>query len=584
MNIPQERNNSNPTLSACLIVKNEEKFLRQCLESIKDAVDEIIIVDTGSTDSTVEIAKEYTDKVYFHEWQNSFSEARNHSINYATGDWILIIDADEKLEKADVPVLRRLLKNKDYNSIFFSVLSDLPSGVSRNYSQRVFRRGKGHYEGIVHNQLICEGQSLATNLRIYHYGYNLDPEMMKKKFKRTEALLKNQVAENPDLGFAWMNLVRIYKCQELWDDVIKTAEEALNTKREFLDNIAYQMIMYDMAYSLFSKGEYDKAEKACIEALNSYPDNLDINFILGSIYICKKNYQNSIRSYKKYLQIRERWEKQPEWTNLIVDTYASQGQAWNNIGLAYFELGEYDKAIDSYLNAISYKKELIHFENLARAYLKSNRIEDAEKVIKEADELGIASDIMLSQIAEISYNKGNIDDAIDYTKKAIEKDGSKLKHHLNLGRLLTIKGNFDEAKNIFENAMSSNTERTEVLHNLAMINIKLNNRNKAKEYIDRIMEQTDDSSDQYLFMGDDWVRMREFDIAIQFYERCLQKDHKNLSALINLATCYAEMGKFESAILGYQSALAISPGDPIIIRNLLIMKKKIEDLKLRVGN
>ncbi|MGB9594880.1 MAG: tetratricopeptide repeat protein, partial [Candidatus Poribacteria bacterium] len=492
-------------------------------------------------------------------------------------DWILIIDADEKLEKTDVPILRQLLKSKDYNSIFFSVLSELPSGVSRNYSQRIFRRGTGHYEGIVHNQLICEGHSLATNLRIYHYGYNLDPDVMQKKFKRTETLLKNQIKEDPNYGFAWMNLVRIYKCQEDWDELIKTAEEAINTKRQFFDSNAYQMIMYDMAYALFSEGEYDRAEKACLEVLNLYPDNLDINFILGSIYISKKNYQSSIRSYKKYLQIRERWEKQPEWTNLIIDTFASQGQAWNNIGSAYAELGELDRAIDSYLNAISYKNDTIYFENLARIYLRQNRVEEAEKVIKEADELGIASDIMFSQIAEINYSRGNIDAAIEYTRKAIEKDGSKLKHHLNLGRLLAIKGNFDEARSIFENATYSNTEKVEILHNLAMINMRLNDKDKAKEYIDRIMEQTNNSANQYLSMGDDWVSIKEYETAIQFYERCLQKDHKNLSAIINLATCYAEMGKFESAILGYQSALSISPGDPLVIRNLLTMKKKIED-------
>ncbi len=577
MNISKDKDNGNPILSACLIVKNEERFIRQCLESIKDVADEIIIVDTGSIDSTAEIAREYTNKVYFHEWENDFSKARNISIGYATGDWILVIDADEKLEKEDVPILRQLLKGENYNSIFFAVLSDLPSGISRNYSQRVFRRGKGHYEGIVHNQLICEGDSLATNLRIYHYGYNLAPELMQKKFKRTEALLKNQINENPNYGFAWMNLVRIFKCQEAWDELIKTAEEAINTKREFLDANAYQMIMYDMAYALFSKGEYEKAEKTCIEILNLYPDNLDVNFILGSIYICKKNYQNSIRSYKKYLQIRERWEKQPEWTNLIIDTFASQGQAWNNIGSSYFELGEYERAIDSYLNAISYKKDPIYFENLARVYLKQNRIQDTERVIKEADNLGIASDIMLSQLAEISYSKGFIDSAIEYTRKAIEKDGSKLKHHLNLGRLLTIKGSFDEAKSILESVMSLNAERDEILHNLAIINIKLKDRDTAMDYIDRIIKQTDNSADQYLSMGNDWVRIKEYDIAIKFYEKCLQKDHKNLSALINLATCYAEMGKFESAILGYQSALAISPGNPLIIENLLTMKRKIED-------
>jgi glycosyltransferase involved in cell wall biosynthesis len=477
MNTNDEKNTTEPTLSACIIVKNEEKILEQCLDSIKDVVNEIIIVDTGSTDNTVEIAKRYTNRVYFHEWQNDFSEARNYSLQYATGDWILIIDADEKLEKDDIPILRHTLKRNEYNSIYFSVLSDIPSGISKNYSQRVFRRGKGYYDGIIHNQLVCEGDTVVTDIRMYHYGYNLNPEQMQKKFKRTESLLKKQLADNPNFGFAWMNLVRIYKCQKLWDDVIKTAEEALNTKREFLDGVAYQMITYDMAYALFTNEEYDKSEKICMDLLRQYPDNLDANFLIGSISIRKKNYKKAIRNYMKYIQLSKENPDDLDNTNLIVDTYASQWQAWNNIGSAYAELDQPDKAIDAYSRALLYKKASV-------------------------------------------YN---------------------------------------------------------VLHNLAMLYLRLQEREKSQEYLDIIRELDGIGSDQYMAMSDDLVNMREYSLAITFYEKCLQADPKNTSALINLATCYAELGMYESAIIGYRSALEISPEDPIIIQNLLIMKEIIEN-------
>ena len=576
MNLTEEKNTAEPTLSACMIVKNEEKFLAQCLDSIKDIVDEIIIVDTGSTDSTVEIAKHYTDKVYFHEWQNNFSEARNHSLQYATGNWILIIDADEKLEKDDVKILRHALKYNEYDSIFFSVLSDLPSGVSRNYSQRVFRRGKGYYDGIVHNQLVCEGSALVTDIRMYHYGYNLNPEKMLKKYKRTEFLLKNQLADKPNFGFAWMNLVRIYKCQELWDDVIKTAEEALNSKREFLDDSVYQMLMYDMAYALFTKGEYGIAEKSCMELLKSYPDNLDVNFLTGSINICKKNYQKSIRNYMNYLRLSEGNQGNSKFTNLIVDTYASQGQAWNNIGSAHAELGQPDRAIDAYIKAISHKNDPIYYENLARTYLKQNRIEDVTRVLLDADALGIATDKMLSQLAELNHIQGKINEAVEYIRRAVEKNGSEIKHRMNLGRLLIMQGNTEEAQIIFGEALAIEPRSPEVLHNLAMISLRLQERGKSKGYIDRIMKLEGIGSSQYMTMGNDLVTMKEHEFAIPFYEKCLQAEPKNSSALINLATCYAETGKYESAILGYKAALNLCPGDSTIIRNLLVMKKIIE--------
>ena len=87
------------TISACMIVKNAEELLPQCLESVKDVVDEIIVVDTGSTDKSIEIAESYGAKMYHHPWENDFSKHRNQSIGYATGDWILWIDADEAVKE-----------------------------------------------------------------------------------------------------------------------------------------------------------------------------------------------------------------------------------------------------------------------------------------------------------------------------------------------------------------------------------------------------------------------------------------------------------------------------------------------------
>ena len=84
-----------PTISVCMIVKNEGQYLRQCLESVKIFADEIIIVDTGSTDKTKQIAEQYTNKIYDFVWIDDFSAARNFSLSKASKEWIFVIDADE---------------------------------------------------------------------------------------------------------------------------------------------------------------------------------------------------------------------------------------------------------------------------------------------------------------------------------------------------------------------------------------------------------------------------------------------------------------------------------------------------------
>ncbi|MCR4292358.1 MAG: glycosyltransferase family 2 protein, partial [Candidatus Kuenenia sp.] len=100
-------------LSACLIVKNESGILPRCLESIQSFVDEIIIVDTGSTDNTVEIALRYKAKVHHFQWRNDFSAARNESLQHANGDWILYIDADEIIDEANALKIRSLINRED---------------------------------------------------------------------------------------------------------------------------------------------------------------------------------------------------------------------------------------------------------------------------------------------------------------------------------------------------------------------------------------------------------------------------------------------------------------------------------------
>lgn len=97
-------------LSVAMIVKDEEHNIRRALESVKGVADEIVVVDTGSTDRTPKIVKEYTDRLYFHEWKNDFSEARNFSLKFPTCEWVLILDADEEVSEEFRKNIRDFLK------------------------------------------------------------------------------------------------------------------------------------------------------------------------------------------------------------------------------------------------------------------------------------------------------------------------------------------------------------------------------------------------------------------------------------------------------------------------------------------
>jgi GT2 family glycosyltransferase/2-polyprenyl-3-methyl-5-hydroxy-6-metoxy-1,4-benzoquinol methylase/Tfp pilus assembly protein PilF len=126
--------NSKDTLSLCMIVKNEEQHLARCLLSVKLVVDEMIVVDTGSTDRTSDIAKAFGAKVFDFPWSNDFSAARNHSLSMANGNWILVLDADEIISELDHPTLRNIVKKKNSQPVAYAM-------VTRNYTNEVATRG-----------------------------------------------------------------------------------------------------------------------------------------------------------------------------------------------------------------------------------------------------------------------------------------------------------------------------------------------------------------------------------------------------------------------------------------------------------
>ncbi|KPK88389.1 hypothetical protein AMJ80_11125, partial [bacterium SM23_31] len=142
-----------------MIVKNEENMLAECIESFREAVDEIVIVDTGSTDKTVEVAKEYRVGLFHHKWKDDFSEARNFSISKVTGDWVMTIDADERLAREDIPKVRAAKWQEKYDAVCFAVFSTLPghlgeANFGKHYSPRLFKKHPDmYYYGIVHNLL-----------------------------------------------------------------------------------------------------------------------------------------------------------------------------------------------------------------------------------------------------------------------------------------------------------------------------------------------------------------------------------------------------------------------------------------------
>ena len=200
-----------PTLSLCMIVKNEEDNLEKCLSLARPHVDEIVVVDTGSTDGTLEIAKRYADILDEIEWPGSFSVARNHSLGLATGDYILILDGDEYIDDLESwKKIRNSLGVLDIAALILPVKNLLSKNnvVSADmfWQERVLRNHPDiRYHGSVHNQVMESilahaeqtGRHIARlDAEITHTGYSLPEEEMVQKYKTRLDLLRAEY-ENP---------------------------------------------------------------------------------------------------------------------------------------------------------------------------------------------------------------------------------------------------------------------------------------------------------------------------------------------------------------------------------------------------
>lgn len=203
-------------LSICLIARNEERFLAQCLASIKDLATQIIVVDTGSTDRTLEIAKGSGAEVYSFAWCDDFSAARNVALEYATGDWILILDADEELPAAQHARLRADMQRTDAIACRLPLVDHGHETKGQSFVPRLFRNApEVFYHGRIHEQVFpslveCGKKwGLITGVgtaQLLHHGYTKEIVRERNKTGRNLHLLRLAVEEQPEEANLQMNL------------------------------------------------------------------------------------------------------------------------------------------------------------------------------------------------------------------------------------------------------------------------------------------------------------------------------------------------------------------------------------------
>ncbi len=345
-------------LSACLIVKNEEFTIKRCLDSIQDIADEIILVDTGSSDQTISIAQTYNVKVYTYTWDGDFSHARNESLRHAKGDFVLVIDADEYLDVASRLQIRDLLSTSQDEAYYVSIKNYV--GSIRNFKEvrpasivRIFRN-RHRYEGKVHEQVIpsilSSGSPIsASNIIVHHLGYLDEIVALHNKIERNTVLIEQELRDNPNSLFHRSNMMVELIRQGRYKEALTLSEETINliekNPQDRIDHILLRVLILH-ATCLWETGQHADAVQSLKETGIRAPGLADIWFRMAHMLILDGSYFEALEPLQKCILLGE-----PR--DVLIDTIEGSGSflAFMELSQVWSHLGDDQKAQEFLIQA-----------------------------------------------------------------------------------------------------------------------------------------------------------------------------------------------------------------------------------------
>lgn len=301
-----------PLLSLCMIVKNEAAYLPRCLESVRGVVDEMIIVDTGSTDSTVAIARNYGGKVFDHTWQDDFALARNTALAQATGDWILALDADEALDEQTQVQIRSIIAQTQADGLRMRIRNFTPPGELQAYEDMFYTRlyrnkPEFRYEQPIHEQIRAaierqNGHIEDTNLTILHYGY-AQPLVQgaDSRAKRNLAVLEKAVANSTNDPYLYYQLGVTYKSLGKPQLAYAMLQKALKLDQCTLDSGTLEKLNMKLAQLALAQDDFMQAIHYAQQSLTWNPNNLTSLYVIALANMFIGNIQ---QAYPYFVRIR----------------------------------------------------------------------------------------------------------------------------------------------------------------------------------------------------------------------------------------------------------------------------------------
>ncbi len=369
-------------LSLCMIVKNEEANLSKCLESVQNIVDEMVVMDTGSTDKTIEIAQKFGAVVPTFDWGDDFAEARNEALKYVTGDWVLILDADEVLNKKVAPQIKEAIA-KEENLVVNLVRHEI--GASQSPYSLVSRLFRKHpevnfsrpYHAIIDDSVVellkKESHWKIVDLpaiTVFHYGYTPGAIASLDKYNRAQKAMESFLEKHPNDPYTCSKLGALYFQIGKEKQAVKLLKQAL------------------------------KSNKADSHVL------FEIHYHLGNIYAKTKDNKKAIKHYQKAIE-------QKIMGPLKLGAY-------NNLGVVLQSMGDLKNAAQAYETTLKIDPSFITgYYNFAMVLSTMGRLADAVTIYEKLISLSPNYASAYQNLGVVLFKLKKLPESSEAFKKAV---------------------------------------------------------------------------------------------------------------------------------------------------------------------
>ncbi|NIM04775.1 MAG: tetratricopeptide repeat protein [Armatimonadetes bacterium] len=581
-----------PTLSVCMIVRDEEETLARCLRSVQKAADEIVVVDTGSKDRTVEIAREFDAKIGHFEWCDDFAAARNYALGLTSCDWILTMDADDEMDPGGDAGLRLFINGRpEAEACWMRTRIPCPGGFETFIEHpRLFRNHIGlHYVNSVHEQLAYpDGRRVApqisTSITVYHHGYIATPEEVNGRHERNLRILQAEIERKPDDALTHFFLAKEYRSPGNFEKALPHLRRALELLAEQNGSFLRLKTFSYLGETLVALGRPEEAERIYEEAFEYFPDNPGLWFGMGEARLALGRAEEAVHAYETATRGR------------FGDKLANQDFMCRDLKprlrLAEIALarGDVDEAEAQWkkAHAVRGDMELLHklrarIDN-ARAEQPSTqdmeqRIADCRRRLgAQPDDLGARAALVSALIAT-----GRAVEAEREAAEAVRHRGDCAEARNLHGTALTCCRRFEEAAEAFACAARSDPANSAVLCNLADTYHELGRTTEARDTFHAALAADKQCVVAHIGLGQLSFSEGKWEEALESFENALKIEPEHVEAWLGVARTYLEKRALQATITAYEKAVNLSGGTREVMAELASVRHRLVEMAQSAG-